>query len=85
MKKGFSKIIVSLGAIALLFYLECMQSSYKNTILENIGISLYENGMLAAKMEQGPLFLRLAVGNRFFSPVSRSEKLAKGRSQAQPC
>ena len=78
MKKGFSKIIVSLGAIALLFYLECMQSSYKNTILENIGISLYENGMLAAKMEQGPLFLRLAVGNRFFSPVSRSEKLAKG-------
>ena len=29
-------------------------------------------------MEQGPLFLRLAVGNRFFSPVSRSEKLAKG-------
>ncbi len=77
MKKGFSKIMLSIGAIALLFYLECMDSGYKNTVLEQIGISLYESGLLASKMEQGPVFLRLAMGNQFFFSTARSEKLAK--------
>lgn len=84
MKKGLAKILLAVGTIAALMYLECADSSCKNIILQRIAMSLYENAFLASKMEPGPVLVRIVAGNQllFSKPpqeaLSPQGKLAKG-------
>lgn len=78
MKKGLAKILLTVGVIAGLICLECVDSSCKNMILEKIGMSLYENAFLASKMEPGSLLVRMATGNQPLFSSSGRTKLAKG-------
>lgn len=75
MKKGLAKILLAVGAIAALIYLECAESSYKNIILQRIAMSLYENAFLASKMEPGPVFVRIVTGNQLLFLKSPQEAL----------
>lgn len=78
-RRGFAKMILSVGIIVLLICLECIESRYKDAVLEKIGTSLYENAFLISKMNPGHVVVRLAVGNSLFIAWDPSEKQGKNR------
>lgn len=66
MRGKIARIMLSACMIAILICLEGVGREYKETVLEKIGVALYENALSVPKMKPGDWVVRTAMGNKLF-------------------
>lgn len=76
MKRGLKGLILPVVVIALCIFSECVDSPWKDELLERAGCSLYKSAFIISKINSEQIFSKIAVGDKLYFESQEGEKQA---------